>query len=239
MASSALSSPLAAPPVSHNTVGQRLGRKGQATRERILAAMLRLLDDPDGPPVTLTGVAREAKIGLTNLYLYFPDLGELLLAALNQIMATAEAAYLVQLRQHWGDGALEASCLAFIQAHYAFWKRHARLLHMRNALADSNDMRILEYRQLTTRPMIGMLARQMGGGAEPPDSRSIDVATVLFTGLERLATVVTHPNYHLMAGRLDSEDSGPGVERLVEAEALVMALAIRHQRDRASRHSGT
>ena len=73
--------------VSHNLVGQRLGRKGQATRERILDAMLRLLADAEGPPVTLTGVAREAGIGLSNLYLYFPDIGELLLAALRKASA--------------------------------------------------------------------------------------------------------------------------------------------------------
>lgn len=229
-APSSSAAPNSAASVSHNTVGQRLGRKGQATRERILAAMLRLLDDADGPPVTLTSVAREAKVGLTNLYLYFPDLGDLLLAALGQVMATAEGAYLDQLRQHWPDDTLEESCLGFLRAHHAFWKRHARLLHMRNALADANDMRVLEYRQLTTRPLIGMLAAQMADGSGNVQDQSTAIATVLFTGLERLATVVTHPHYDLMAGHFEIDDTGPGVERLIEAEALVIALSIRQQR---------
>ena len=45
--------------VSHNQVGQKLGRKGQQTRERILSAMLELLAEVDGPPVTLTAVRLE------------------------------------------------------------------------------------------------------------------------------------------------------------------------------------
>ena len=57
-----------------NLAGQRLGRKGQETRERVLSAALRLFDDAHGPPVTLTGVAREASMRLSNLYLYFPDM---------------------------------------------------------------------------------------------------------------------------------------------------------------------
>ena len=74
--------------VSHNQVGQKLGRKGQQTRERILSAMLELLAEVDGPPVTLTAVAKEAKVRLPNLYLYFPDMGALLLAALERVMVT-------------------------------------------------------------------------------------------------------------------------------------------------------
>ena len=34
------------PEVSHNLLGQRLGRKGLETRERIIAAALLLLDGP-------------------------------------------------------------------------------------------------------------------------------------------------------------------------------------------------
>ncbi|HMP57284.1 MAG TPA: TetR/AcrR family transcriptional regulator, partial [Novosphingobium sp.] len=89
--------------VSHNLVGQRLGRKGQATRERILDAMLRLLADPEGPPVTLTGVAREAGVSLSNLYLYFPDLGELLLAALRKVTEDTDSAHVEKLRRRWPD----------------------------------------------------------------------------------------------------------------------------------------
>ena len=38
-------------PLSHNLQGQRLGRKGRGTRERILAATERLLAGPPDTPI--------------------------------------------------------------------------------------------------------------------------------------------------------------------------------------------
>lgn len=217
--------------VSHNQIGQKLGRKGQETRERILSAMLRLLDDPDGPPVTLTSVANEASIRLTNLYLYFPDIGQLLLAALGRVMDTAAASYLDRLAKRWPDEALEQSCLDFLTAHYEFWKRNARILHMRNALADANDLRVMTYRNMATAPLIDLLAAQMDCPPdEGEDGRSMQVATVLLTGLERVATVVTNPHFVLISNKKAAIDREKFVAGLIAAEAEVITNAIRHRR---------
>src|SRR3546814_11955977 len=56
--------------VSHNLNGQKLGRKGRITRERILAAAIELIDSPE-EAVTLSAVARRASLGMTTLYNYF------------------------------------------------------------------------------------------------------------------------------------------------------------------------
>jgi AcrR family transcriptional regulator len=213
-------------PVSHNQIGQRLGRKGQETRERILTAMLALVADPDGPPVTLTSVARVAKVRLTNLYLYFPDLGELALAALDRVMESAEEAFVGKLRRRWGDDELREACLDFLEAHHAFWRRHARLLHLRNALADASDMRVLHYRHAVTRPLIDLLIAQMVEGA----TDCTDVATVLMTALERVATVVTNQHFHTVMAPADKADRDLRVSRLLAAEAGIIALVIGQQR---------
>ena len=54
-------------PLSHNLQGQKLGRKGRVTRERIIAAAEKLLAGPPGTPVTLSAVAREASLARTTL----------------------------------------------------------------------------------------------------------------------------------------------------------------------------
>src|ERR1700761_2044010 len=90
-------------PLSHNLLGQRLGKKGRDTRERILAATERLLAGPPDAPITLSAVAREASLGMTSLYLYFNDLTELLLAQLSTVVAQTEEAYAGHLRGHWPD----------------------------------------------------------------------------------------------------------------------------------------
>jgi AcrR family transcriptional regulator len=216
--------------VSHNQIGQKLGRKGQETRERILCAMLRLLADEGGPPVTLTTVAKEASVRLTNLYLYFPDMGELLLAALARVMDTAEAGYAEMLRERWPDDCLYESCREFLRAHHDFWKRNARILHMRNALADASDLRVLQHRNSATMPLIDLLAAQMDCLPGEPYDRCIRVATVLLTGLERIATVVTNPHFAIMVGEGSKADHSRYADALIEAEAEVIALVIVHRR---------
>ena len=101
-------------PLSHNLLGQRLGRKGRDTRERILAATERLLAGPPDTAISLSGVAREASLAMTTLYLYFGDLTELLVAVLEPIMASAEDAFVAHLRRRWPDEQLGEHCLRFL-----------------------------------------------------------------------------------------------------------------------------
>jgi AcrR family transcriptional regulator len=89
--------------LSHNLNGQRLGRKGRDTRDRIIAAAQILIADRYAPPLTLSAVAREASLGMTSLYNYFGDLTELLLALLEPVVVEAETAYISKLRARWSD----------------------------------------------------------------------------------------------------------------------------------------
>ena len=227
------------PEVSHNLLGQRLGRKGLETRERIIAAALLLLDGPvSDVPITLSSVAREASVGMTTLYLYFPDLGELVLAALVRVMDTAEAAFLSRLRSYWPDDQIEVNCLDFLTAHYAFWQRHSRILHMRNSFADASDLRFLEYRNKVSYPLISILVRQMDGNPADIGSPGFALATILLTSFERIATVVTNPNFHAaLTHNISPEEEEARLTRLLEAEARLIALAIRDERSAAARNA--
>lgn len=218
--------------VSHNLVGQKLGRKGLETRERIIKAALCLLEDQSEPPITLTGVAREASVGMTTLYLYFPDLGDLVLAALMRVMDSAERAYLDRLRTYWPDRRLSECCLDFLRAHLRFWRDHARVLHMRNSFADANDIRFIEYRNQASRPLLGLLVEQMNGA--PGDAVLGHFATVLLTGFERLATVVTNANWPVTVHEFDVIDNDLYLDALLRAEAEVIALVIANKRREAA-----
>lgn len=217
--------------VSHNLLGQRLGRKGQETRERILKAALALLDKPRlDAPITVGGIAREASVGMTTLYLYFPDLGALVLAALLRVMDTADDAFVDRLRQRWPDDRLEESCLGFLRAHFSFWQDHARVLHMRNSLADAHDMRFVDHRNRVSFPLIGHFARQMDADPNDHDAWAWHLATVMVTAIERVATVMTRPDLslsypHTSAMGPDSDDSR------LRAQSRLMALGIRDARD--------
>lgn len=212
--------------LSHNLLGQRLGRKGRDTRERILAATQRLLDGPVDAPISLSAVAREASLAMTTLYLYFSDLTELLLAALQPIMASAEEAFAADLRTRWPDEALAEHCLTFVEAFHAFWAKHARILHLRNAYADANDARMREHRIASSQPLIELLSRQMDHDPAKPRFLTYSMATVLMTGLERLVTVTTDESY----SNLMEENASPYVRNLLRSEARLLELGLRDTR---------
>lgn len=211
--------------VSHNAAGQRLGRKGQETRERILAAALRLFEDPLAPPVTLTSVAREASISLTNFYLYFPDFVDLVLALLDRVMTDSQADYIDVMRIRWSDDDLSGRCLLFLEEHYQFWRRHTRLLHLRNTLSES-DTRVMEYRQRAIQPILQFLAMQMDHGTGQGFTCA-DLAMVLLIGFERTATIVTAPKFEVLAQEQSDLANGRIVDRLIRGEARILELAIR------------
>jgi AcrR family transcriptional regulator len=218
--------PLAIGGISHNLNGQKLGRKGRVTRERIMGATVELLNESPDAPISLSAVARRANLGMSSLYLYFSDLTELLMAVLEPVMAEAETAYLGQLQEHWPDDRLAECCLEFVAAYHAFWERNARILHLRNSMADNHDERMMVCRIAAGRPMIAMVAAQMSNGADVPDPAVSTLASVIVTGLERAVTISTDLSMpHLLA-----REFGPRQNNVVPPSARLLALAIRDGR---------
>lgn len=212
--------------LSHNLLGQRLGRKGRDTRERIIAATERLLAEPAGAPISLSAVAREASLGMTTLYLYFSDLPELLLAVLAPTMATAEDSYIAHLREEWADEDLEAHCLRFIEAYHDFWAQHSRILHLRNTYADNGDERMRLARIGMSKGILDLFVEQMEGDPAEVKSSVYYMATVLLTGIERMITIATDEKFRGMF----QQDPGPHIRNLLRAEAHLFELALRDGR---------
>lgn len=218
---------------THNLVGQRLGRKGQETRDRIIAAMTRLLAVEDDAQITLSAVAREASLGMSTLYLYFPDMGELALAVLRRTLAEGEPGSTEYLHEFWPDSHLSERVLRFTQTFFAFWEQHARLLQIRNSFADSRDLRFVRLRQKMSSPVRAMLTRQMCVQPGECDAIYEDCATVMLTGLERVATIVINPDFATLSGFESAEERMLYVERLAIAEARLIEALIRDMRRQA------
>ncbi len=209
--------------VSHNLHGQKLGRKGRDTRDRILAAAAELIMSEEDAPISLSAVARKTPLGMTSLYNYFTDLTELLLAVLEPVMATAEGAFMAMMRERWPDDELGERCHDFMLAFFDFWSKHARLLHLRNSMADNRDQRMMLHRVTSTLPVISLLAAQMDGDPEVADSPAVAMATTLMTGIERSVTVTTDAYLHDLFG----QGRRHPVDHYLRPAARLMELAIR------------
>lgn len=216
-------------PISHNLLGQRLGAKGRGTRARILAATERLLETREDAGISLSAVAREASLSLSTLYLYFCDQTELLLAVLEPIMASAEEAYVAHLRERWPDAALGPHALAFVESLHGFWERHTRILHLRNSLADAQDARMLDHRIRVSHPLVELIVRQMDRDPAMGDPAAVSMATVLLTGIERVATVTTDFVQYRRPGNLPAGH----VHNMLQAAARLLEFGIRDERARA------
>jgi AcrR family transcriptional regulator len=220
--------------VTHNINGQRLGRKGRETRERIIHAAIRLLETHGMEPFALSSIAREASLGMSSLYNYFNDASELMIAVLEPVMATADDAYMEVIRDYWPDDAVHDKCNAFWRAYLDFWYSHSALLHQRNWMSDAGDERMLRHRFEAVYPLLEQIQQQLGlnDGTEA-DEHIRSTAAVLITGIERTMTVQTKPNYQMM---LDRRGEPPRYD-MVGASARLLELAIRDSRQslRASR----
>ncbi len=157
-------SALASNNVSHNLNGQRLGRKGRETRERIVRAAIAVLSEESDEPFTLSAVARQASLGMSSLYNYFTDLSELMAAALEPVMTSANETWLAELADRWPDQELTLRCDRFWQSYAEFWNRHAAVLHQRNRMSDAGDERMLACRVDAGQPLMDGIARQLGSG---------------------------------------------------------------------------
>ena len=212
--------------VSHNLAGQRLGRKGRVTRERILAAATELIESPGDGPLSMSAVARRASLGMTSLYNYFSDRTELLLALLEPVTEAAEDAYLAMLRERWGDEHLGERCFSFVSAYHRFWADNSRLLHLRNAMADALDPRMIQERIGSTRPIIALLVAQMDGDVTLPSSQPVAMATMTMIGIERSITIATDRHLPMLAGWSFQRDD----ERFIRPGGRLLEIAIRETR---------
>jgi AcrR family transcriptional regulator len=202
-----------------NKSGQLLGPKGSRTRLRIVEATEKLLADANGVEPTLAEVAGAASISAPTFYLYFTDVGEVVLAVVEQLAPRLDP-LLALLDEPWPADQLFQRAKHFVEAYFDYWLGNAPQLRVRNQRADQGDARFVALRMTATDVLIAALSRKI---AERPVAGGLpcaprDTATVLVTALERLATTFV---LKLYPGTGDRPDDTVG------ALANLIGLAVR------------
>jgi hypothetical protein len=90
---------------------------------------------------------------------------------------------------------------------------------MRNSFADDCDLAVLSYRSGATRPLLDALTRQMGCDPAHVDTACAPLATVVLTGLERVATVVTTPHFHITSSAHGTSSEEVYIDILIAAQS--------------------
>lgn len=220
----------AATQIDTNLQGQKLGRKGRITRERILAVTRELIETPGSEDFSISAVARRAELRVSSIYNYFPDLTDLFITVMEPIIRESQVGYLSLLREYWPDEELDEKCAEFVGAFHDFWERNVRYLHLRNILAQQHNSRVLFQRINAARETVGYLKQQMGAPSEDDGGGiSQDMASVLYAGLERVVTIVTD---ELLNAPYPADLERRFGKKTLNQQARLMVLAIRAERER-------
>jgi AcrR family transcriptional regulator len=201
---------------AHNKHGQVLGGKGRRSRERIIVETVELLRDTPVGELTMVAIVGRAGVTKAAFYLYFDDVAEVVLAALED--ATQEFAQVAHyVARPWPSERLFEGALAFVHAYFGVWTRHMAVLRARNVLADSGDERFVASRGEASRAAGAALTEKLAPCQGPgTDVQPKALAKVLLTALERSATVTA----------MDLHGRSVEYEQTSRALAHLFALAI-------------
>ncbi|MDP3676324.1 MAG: TetR family transcriptional regulator [Novosphingobium sp.] len=202
-----------------NLSGQAMGTKGLATRRRLIAAMVVLLERTPLRDLTVKAIASEAGMSPATFYIYFRSVRECLYAATRTISQSTPA-ILEVLERDWSAESGIQNSWEFVMDHLELWEQHRSLLRARNLAAEEGDPDFLLQRRLSMEASGKALARQaelqQRDGRLDPALSPMALSGALFAMLD-LVSAVFHVHEH----------KRPAAERgQVDAAAFVVAAAL-------------
>lgn len=174
--------------------GRVLGSRAETTRNRLLAATAKLLNEQGVLELKIVDITREVGSSPATFYQYFVDVDAALLALAEE--ATQDEIPLVSHFGHdWGaDDGLERAA-AFFDAYTKFWDDHNAVLRVRNLKAEEGDAAFRESRSRANLLVIGAMSKMVeqahADGRLPESINPFVTATAMIAVIERLLTYRT------------------------------------------------
>ena len=173
-----------------NQIGQKIGAKGQRTRQRLIDVTIELLETHGMRDLTVAEIARVAETSPATFYVYFDSVQAVVLGALEQAPHSNDE-LVALIERPWTKGVADA--LAFVTLYTDLWNRHRTIFRVRNMAAEEGDQRFLDARSRASLPMLGAISdRVKAGQAAGRIDGSLHPAStagVILAMLERLSSV--------------------------------------------------
>lgn len=172
--------------------GRVPGRRGLATRQRLLdctAAMLRTTSYRD---VKVVDIAREAGTSPATFYQYFPDAESALWALADELVGEGRERLTRPVRDgSWNGRAAYDTCERIAASFLEFWDEHRALLAVIDLAATEGDVRFREIRLQLLMSFTDALAEEVRGqrdaGRLPADLDPTATASVLVAMLAQVS----------------------------------------------------
>jgi AcrR family transcriptional regulator len=172
--------------------GRIPGRRGLATRQRLLACTETLLGTMSYREIKVIDIAREAKTSPATFYQYFPDIESAVLALAEETnLDTTELGDFVR-NADWRGRKGYTNALHLSDAFIEFWERHRSTIRVTDLLVAEGDMR---FQAIRTRLLNDLaLAMSAAIGETQPRSKVSSHKRLATAGVlvAMMASVTTH-----------------------------------------------
>jgi len=198
--------------------GRALGRRGAATRGRLLEATNELLETHGVRDLRVVDIARRVGTSPATFYQYFRDVEDAVLALAAEVGEDLAPIEEVLDRPWTGPDGL-ATARELVVSFIEYWDAHRAILRTRNLAAQEGDRRFRDVRAAALRPLReGLAAKVQEGqaaGLVPAELSPIAAASALASMLERMA-----------AFHSDLEPYGATRDDVVEATARIVFQTV-------------
>jgi AcrR family transcriptional regulator len=202
--------------------GRALGKRGAATRRRLLDATAQLLETHGVRDLRVVDIAREVGSSPATFYQYFRDVEAAVLALSEEVGEDLAPVGELLARPWKGEAGLDLA-REMVDAFLRYWDGHRAVLRTRNLAAQEGDRRFRDVRNRALMPLTeGVAAKvaeaqvqgKVGEGVVP-----IAAAAALVAMLERMA-----------AFHVDLEPLGASRNDVVETTARIIFQTVTGQK---------
>lgn len=141
--------------------GRVPGRRGLATRQRLIECTIDLLESTPYRDLKITDITRNAGTSPATFYQYFVDIEAILLAVAEQAVEDGRALAGLITGQPWKGAAGVASAERLVDGFLEFWRDHRSTLRVVDLLSTEGDKRFRHQRVLMLNAMTKALATEI------------------------------------------------------------------------------
>ena len=173
------------------TDGRVPGRRGLATRMRLLECTAELLATTPWRSIKVIDIARQAGTSPATFYQYFENVEQAILVMAEELMQGA--GILAELVDgDWSDGASWATARRVVEGFMAYWEANRAVFRVVELATEEGDFRFQGLRVRALNAVTVTLARVIASGSLERSPAGSDAMAVAATLISMLAHVATH-----------------------------------------------
>lgn len=208
-------------PASLRAVDGRVpGRRGRATRQKLLDSARELLDTTAYRELKVVDIARAAGTSPATFYQYFPDIEAAMLALAHELASDGGRTIRRLVAEgDWSPAAAFDTGRRVADGYLEFWERHRAVISVMDLAALEGDGR---FRDLRTALLSGASAEFQAAIAEAVDAGRLPAGT----DPAALAAVLVSMLAHVAAHRRGMTGHGIAAGALRDALARILAWSV-------------